>query len=344
MIVALIVLCAIVIGVVCILVINRLRRPHFGVLVGEGPQDGLRKASREISVLTWNIGYAALGHKADFFVDHGQSVRALSRKDIAAAANQIADFLSAGTWDIICLQENAAAGFLTRQVPVRCTLDRALGHKRRYFWADLKTVLMPKVLRFEHGMSTYTGVQDAGCEIIELPQDQHYYGGFLKKFYVGQLSRYPIENSDKDWVVINIHLSAFDQDGIVRDAQFEGLLKVAEREFARGNFVVLGGDWNMRLCQTDFSYTTDQAYLEWIKDFPRHSIPAGWNLFYDPETPTVRSLEKPYLEGENYKGVIDGFIASPNVVLKSIKAADLRFAFTDHHPVVAVFITAPEAP
>jgi endonuclease/exonuclease/phosphatase family metal-dependent hydrolase len=330
---------AIVAGVMCILVIIRLRQPRFGILQGQGPTDGLCNARHEISVLAWNIGYGALGQQADFFVDHGQSVRALPPKDIANSASRIADILSAGAWDVICLQENAAAGFLTRAVPVRRMIDRALPAMRHYYWADLKTVLLPKPLRFDHGMSTYTALKDTGCEILKLPQDRKYYGHFLKKFYAGQLSRYPIEGSDKNWVIINIHLSPADPGGTVRNAQLQGLMAVAQREFAQSNYVVLGGDWNLRMCQTEFSHTTDQASLEWSRNFPQGSLPAGWRIFCDPDTPTVRSLEKAYQEGQNYTTVIDGFIGSPNVALKSIKTTDLRFEITDHHPVEAVFIT-----
>lgn len=325
-----------------ILVLNRLRRPTFGSVAAGGHDGALKDASNELSILTWNIGYAGLGREADFFADKGKSIRALSRNDIQASAHEIAAVLVANDYDVICLQENAAAGFLTRGIPVREIMDSALSRMRRFYWADLKTTLLPRFLRFDHGMSSYTALQDEGCHILELPQSDAFYVGFLKKYYVGQLTRLPIAELGKDWVIINIHLSAFDEGGRVRTAQLREALEYAQREFAKGHYVVFGGDWNMRLCPTEFSHTTEPQYLEWLVDFPVTTLPKGWQIAADPNTPTMRSLQSVYREGHNFTSIVDGFIASPNVRVDHVKALDLGFQVTDHHPVQATFQAIPQ--
>jgi hypothetical protein len=206
---------ALTIVALVIFVINRRRQPDFGTVAPEGRTDDLQSASHQISVLSWNIGYGALGQQADFYMDNGRSIRALSRDDIQVVANRIAHTLSNGKWNVICIQENASASFLTRGVAVRQIIDLALSALRHFHWADLKAVFMPSGLKFDHGMSTYTAIQDMGCEIIKLPQGTSYFLGFLKKYYVGQLSRYAIGETGKDWVIINTHLSAYDEGGIV---------------------------------------------------------------------------------------------------------------------------------
>lgn len=44
--------------------------------------------------------------------------------------------------------------------------------------------------------------------------------------------------------------------------------------------------------------------------------------------------------GENYVGVIDGFVVSPNVQVQSVTTTDLGFEYSDHHPVTARFIAS----
>ena len=90
---------------------NRTARPITGEIAPSQNPDTPPEATETLSVLTWNIGYAGLGQKADLFVDNGRSVRALSAKEITQAAHGIADWLAARSSDVICLQENANGGF-----------------------------------------------------------------------------------------------------------------------------------------------------------------------------------------------------------------------------------------
>lgn len=324
-----------------ILTLNRFRRPDFGTVAATGASKGLHSAGPEISVLTWNLGYAGLGEQADFFADKGKSFRALSQAEIAQAAQDIAGHLSRGDWDVICLQENAAAGFLTRGVPLRDRLNAALAQMRSFHWSDLKTILVPPPLWLDHGMSIYTWLQDAGCEILKLPQNAALYFGFLKKYYVGQISRYPIGDTGKDWVVINVHLSAYDQGGAIRDAQIRRVMSRAQTEFEKGHHVVIGGDWNMRLDPTEFDHQTDPKFLFWLVDIPTDALPEGWRVVVDKNKPTVRTLHAAYEPGANYTTIVDGFVVSPNVEVVDVKTTDFGFAFTDHHPVAGRFKSAP---
>ncbi len=320
---------------------NRLRRPDFGACTVKGGARDLPAASAELAVTTWNIGYAGLGQRADFFADHGRSVRALSRAEISEAADRIAESLTERQQDLILLQENAKAGFLTRGIDVSRRIMRALAPMRHAYWADMKTVLLPVQLRLDHGMSIFSRLRDRGCAIVRLPQTDSYYYGFIKKYYVGQMVRYPIAGTGKDWVVINLHLSAFDAGGRVRMAQLDQLFAVAAAEYGKGHHVVIGGDWNMRLCATDFAHMTDTPYLDWLVDLPPQALPAGWQLAVDMRTPTVRTMQAPYVAGQTYTTIIDGFAVSPNVDVKKVTTRDFAFAFTDHHPVEAVFAARP---
>ena len=141
----------------------------------------------------------------------------------------------------------------------------------------------------------------------------------------------------KDWVMLNIHLSAFDAGGNIRVQQFKKLLEIASAYYADGKHVVIGGDWNMQLTPTDFPHTTNEKDLFWLKVLPHENVPKDWQLVIDPTIATARTNERPYIKGENYTTIIDGFLVSPNVEVLSVTGIDTNFEFTDHQPVKAQF-------
>jgi endonuclease/exonuclease/phosphatase family metal-dependent hydrolase len=107
----------------------------------------------------------------------------------------------------------------------------------------------------------------------------------------------------------------------------------AQREYQSGRHVVLGGDWNFQIAETNFPSTTDARFLFWLFPFPQDALPPGWRIAADPSIASVRTNERPYVAGENYTTVIDGFIVSPNVAIESVHGFDLGFQNSDHQPV-----------
>ena len=146
-------------------------------------------------------------------------------------------------------------------------------------------------------------------------------------------ARFRIPDSEKEWVLVNLHFSAFDKGGLLRKKQLATLMEFITAEYEKGNYVVVGGDWNHRLISTNFPYTTEEKYLFWIHDLPNDFTPDGWQWGIDPTSPTVRTNERPYIDGENYTCVIDGFLLSPNVEIKSVRGYNLHFKDSDHNPV-----------
>ena len=73
-------------------------------------------------------------------------------------------------------------------------------------------------------------------------------------------------------------------------------------------------------------------------DFPRAVVVRGWQLVFDPATPSVRQLDGPYQPGKNFVAVIDGFVISPNVSVGRVRTQDMGFAYSDHQPVTATFV------
>ena len=135
---------------------------------------------------------------------------------------------------------------------------------------------------------------------------------------------------DTEWVIYNVHLPAFDS-GSLRRLQLVAVLRPSESPTRRKK-VVAGGDWNMRLAPTTFTYTTAERHKSWVRT-AAGCDPSGWHLAADAATPTNRTVEQPYRSGVNYTSVIDGFLVSPNVEVVSVETLDLVFAHSDHNPV-----------
>jgi endonuclease/exonuclease/phosphatase family metal-dependent hydrolase len=149
---------------------------------------------------------------------------------------------------------------------------------------------------------------------------------FLKRCFLTQ--RIPLE--EKELVIINIHNSAYDTSGEKKNKEMNQLMSFAEYEFAKGNYVIIGGDWN----QKPPNYLPIDASKEYLdQGFAGNEIPEQWQWVSDQRTPTNRRLDIPYDAELSYTSVIDYYILSPNLQADSVAVIDMAFAYSDHQPV-----------
>ena len=315
---------------------SRWSKPRTGALPMSQPSKSYRAADT-LTVTSWNLGFAGLGAKADFKIDGGRYLRPLSRGEISTAAQGIAQRLQELDSDINLLQESAGPSFLTRGVNLRHILTAAFSEQGASHWTDFASRFVPLPLKFDHGMSVFSRLTHSGCSAILLPQDDSYHVEFLKKYYGAMRLVVPGAEAGADWVFYNIHLSAYDKGAAARHAQMKAVMEQVITDYEAGCAVIIGGDWNMRVADTEFPHDTPPAQTHLMSEIPRSMLPDGWRLVVDPATPTVRTLSTPFERGKNGMSIIDGFVVSPNVSVLSVKTVDLNFEHTDHHPVTARF-------
>lgn len=315
---------------------NRLARPSDRRLavVGAGISE---QASDRLTIFDWNLGYAGLGVESEFIADGGRRVLAPSPGIVDKNLAGILEVLRANPADVYALQEASIASPLNYNRKLWDRMEQSLPGAVRVWLPDLRSQWFPLFLRFEHGLGTVSRVRIGEARSVVLPLEPKFWFGLLRKQYAVLVARMPIADRAGNWVVINLHLAAFDENGTTRRRQLGALLDLAQTEYRNGNGVILAGDWNMLLGGPEFPHTTERKYLEWVQPLPADTAPSGWQFAYDPATPTVRSLHKPYVSGENFVGVIDGFMVSPNVEVETVRTLDLGFQFSDHNPVCAVF-------
>lgn len=143
-------------------------------------------------------------------------------------------------------------------------------------------------------------------------------------------------SSGKDFVLINTHNSAYD-DGTLKKKQMAYMKKMLLEEYEKGNYVVVGGDWNQ--CPPDFKFdafaTSDVGGKGYAQmNIPSDYLPPEWTWVYDPKLPTNRKLTDVYEKGETFVTLIDFFLLSPNIKALEVKTVDQDFQYSDHQPVL----------
>ena len=153
----------------------------------------------------------------------------------------------------------------------------------------------------------------------------------------------PIQGSTKMLVLINLHMSAYDEGGTIRALQLQMLNEVLSQELAKGNYVIAGGDFNHCLIADQFDtdemalqyFKSQQQIPEWVKNSVLHNseLADGFIIAASLNASTCRGADMVYQKGVTYSTVIDGFIVSNNVRIVTEYTEDVDYAYSDHNPV-----------
>ena len=324
-------------GLVVWLWITDYKPPQVVTLQVEG--EGEKGAPAEMSLLSWNIGYAGLGAEQDFFLDGG-SHGWPSPEDVKRYLNGITGYLKANPADAVMLQEVDRGSRRIHFVNEVEEITRALPD---YAWVfaknyDVAFVPVPPTSpmgRVVAGQMTLSRWRPTAAERHALPGEYSFLVQLAQLDRCFILERIPAPDGH-DWVLINTHNSAFDA-GQLRQQQLGYIKEVMTREYQKGNYVVVGGDWNLILpgVDPDGQFAHSEARPGFYLPFPADWTPPGWQWAYDATAPSNRSVSQPWQPGVNYVTVIDGFLVSPNVEVVAVKTEDLSFANSDHNPVRA---------
>lgn len=153
-----------------------------------------------------------------------------------------------------------------------------------------------------------------------------------------QITRYKLPDKHS-LVLINSHMSAYDKGGKFRAAQLKLLTDTLVSEYAKGNYVIAGGDWNHALCDSLELYPSEQGIPDWVKPLNASDLPQGFTCVAADnlsEVPTCRGDDIAYEKGVTYTTTVDGFIVSNNVEAQAHNI-DTGFATSDHNPVLLTF-------
>jgi endonuclease/exonuclease/phosphatase family metal-dependent hydrolase len=287
-----------------------------------------------LSFYTWNVGYGGLGAEQDFFFDGGKMVRPSKDLNQKYVQGIISTLQSMDSVDFMMLQEVDKGSKRSHfQDQVKMIGEANPGYCYG-FATNYNSLFVPQPVSNPYG-KCYGGIMTLAKHVpssakrYALAPDATWPTGLfmLKRCYME--FRYHLRNG-KDLVVINQHLSAYD-DGTVKQRQMDTLRVKLLAESKKGNYVIVGGDWNtyppgyqsnLRVKDNVIEKTADANYPE-----------PGWKYAYDPSMGTNRKLYEPFKKGHTDEVIIDYFLLSPNIQVITTQGVDVKFENSDHQPV-----------
>ena len=330
-------------GLLAVLSITEYKPADTEAVEVRGTAERTLKTGEQVTMMIWNIGYGALGDNADFFMDGGKGVKTADLDRLQTNLYGIQTEIWSVDPDILLLQEVDQYSTRSEGVDEMEWFRQGMEEYATAFANNFKVAFLPypvpPIGKVDSGIGTFSEFSIEAAERIQLPIPFSWPMRMANLKRCLLVTRMPVEGSDKELVIINLHLEAYD-DGAGKAAQTEALAKILAEEAAKGNYVIAGGDFNQI-----FSSMDQERYP--LKDGMWHpgvidvtQIEGDWKFLMNGTVPTCRSLDQPY-EGADKESfqyyVIDGYIVSSDVKVEYLATQDLDFQFADHNPVVIRF-------
>ena len=292
-----------------------------------------------IRVVSWNVGYCGLGENEDFVMDGGTGSGKPELADFDYYLNGVLDTLDELDANICLIQEvdeDSDRSYGTNEV--KSFSEGRNAHSSAFalnYSCPFVPFPWPPMGKMNSGIMTTSdyAVEGGTAERIALPCPFSWplRTANLKRCLL--VSRYALPDNGGELVVVNLHLEAYD-DGEGKAAQTAMLFEVLEEEYAKGSYVIAGGDFNQTFPGTleKWPMLDEEYWTPGVLD--EASLPEGWSFVFDDSSPTCRLNNAPYDSGTSQHYVLDGFIVSPNVEVLSVQTQDLGFKYSDHNPVV----------
>ncbi len=327
----------------------------------------------ELTFTSYNIGFGAYSDEYSFFMDEGimedgsssvgTHARALSYEDCDTNTQGSIDILRNIDSDFIAVQEVDTASERSYHINQQERIEEEFDDYYQTYAVNFHSAYL--FYPFNEPIGTCnSGIETLSRYKIDSAVRKSYtvstaFDKFFDLDRCFSVSYIPVSNG-KQLVLINSHMSAYDEGGYIRNTQLTELNDFMLEEYNKGNYVICGGDFNHDLLtynpDAEGTYTTEdlpfgdeftQLIPDWCSfmfdengscKFDDHfSIRAGEN------TPSLRGADMAYEYGTTYVSSVDGFVISDNVEFVSVINTDVgnegsdRFAYSDHQPATLTF-------
>lgn len=330
------------IAIIGVLTVTEYKPEDVEELALQGESTSGVTPGESLTVMTWNIGYGALGENADFFMDGGSHVSTADEEEVYRNLDGILETVAGADPDIVLFQEVDRKAKRSHFIDEEAYLYSMSGMDGMESFAyNYKTLYVPYPIptigRVEAGLMTLSRYQVDSARRIQLPCPFSYPVRLANLKRCLMVDRIPVEGSDKELVVVNLHLEAYDS-GEGKIAQTAMLKELLITEAEKGNYVIAGGDFNQTFSNVDTDMYPTISDEMWVPgEIDVSEFGNSLEFVADNSAPTCRSLDRPYAgsDRENFQYyMIDGFIVSSNVNVETIETLNGEFVFTDHNPVV----------
>ena len=305
-----------------------------------GTADKTLSTGDSFTVLTWNTGYGALSDDSDFFMDGGTMVYTADKDRVQENLEQMAMEIESIDPDIVFLQEVDKVADRSYKIDEVSFFQESNNDKVSSYALNMDAIFIPYPIppigRVKVGIQTLSAYEVSSSTRLSLPVPFKWPVSTCNFKKCLNVSRIPVAGADKELVLVNLHLEAYDS-GEGKIAQTNMLRQVLQAEVDAGNYVIAGGDFNQVFSNTDTSAYPVYDGLWQPGSIDVEEFGDDFTFITDSSVPTCRSLDKVYLGADKDSFqyyIIDGFIVSGNITIDSCKTQDLGFVCSDHNPVV----------
>ncbi len=342
----------VVIGYLLYVICGYYRLPDVMTLdVENGSELSTAAADGEYTIMTYNVGFGAYSPDYTFFMDtgimkdgtktQGEHGTAASKAEVERNIAGAAALIESHSPDFAIIQEVDYDSTRSYKVDQREAF-KALEGYCTVFAENYHSSYLFYPFGDPHGknnagimtLSRY-GVSDSTRYAFPISKGLSKFTDLDRCYSVTHV---PVSNG-KTLSVISLHMSAYDKGGAIRKQQAEMLKTALETEYEKGNYVIAGGDFNQDLIGNLEKFPSEQKIPEWVATYDADDVPDGFEICADKDSDvgSCRGADVVWKRGWTYTCVIDGFIVSDNIEVKSVEIIDSDFAYSDHNPVKLTF-------
>ncbi len=330
-------------------------------------------ADDELTITTYNIGFGAYSPDFSFFMDNGTMKdgtkvtgtygKALDKEhveyDVDGAIKVIKDINP----DFAFFQEVDKKGQRSYGINQYERIENSFAQYDNHFAENFHSAYLFYPFNDPHGKNTSGIVTLSQYQIQSAIRKSFTVSTGFDKFFdldrCFSVSKIKVNNG-KYLVLINLHMSAYDEGGKIRAKQMKELSDFLKEMENEGNYVIAGGDFNHDLLtyNPQYSYTkdnfpfmnqTEQVKPDWLAFFfsedKTTTLPSSYRVIAADNTSTCRAAEMTWQPGINFVTVVDGFIVSSNIdVIENMniqtndeKKNITEYAYSDHQPAFLKF-------
>ncbi len=351
----LLIVCVICIaGYIIYMQMNYYRIEDHTALETGNNQEQILKAGETYKAVTCNIGFGAYGPDYSFFMDTGEMEdgtrtagkygKAISKESVETNTEKAAEELEKLNADFMLLQEVDVDADRSYHINQKETLMERFGDYGNVFANNFHSAYLFYPFSDPHGaveagLLNFSRYEIAEAERRSYPVDNSFVTKFTDLDRCFSVMRLPVEGG-KQLVLVNNHMSAYDEGGLIRAQQLELLNSVMGEEYEAGNYVIVGGDFNHALGEAVAEgFPSKQKFPAWVSILTQKEMAEGIRIVQaenELEVPTCRGADIPYTKGVNFTTVVDGFLVSDNVKATA-ENVDTDFGYSDHNPVLLRF-------
>lgn len=338
----------VLLGYVIYLDSNYYRIEDFARMTIENNSSSKVSFDQTYSISTYNIGFGAYSDDYTFFMDTGEMQdgtktvgeygTARSKEECQENTNGSVELLKSLNSDFYFVQEvdqSSTRSYRINQVEALKTNFEDYGS---VFTVNFHSGYLLYPFNNPHGEVNGGTVTLSKYHLDSsirrsLPISEDFITRFFDLDRCLTINYLPIENSSKQLVLINLHLSAYDEGGVFRAKQMELLNNILQEERDKGNYVIAGGDFNHDIADSSTYFKTEQKIPSWLAFLDDDSLSEGYR-FADTNNnaPTCRGADMVYIKDVTYTCIVDGFIVSDNINIEQVYNVDNQFLYSDHNP------------